>query len=524
MNVKNLAAMICMMAILGNVNATSYILVSGNQITVNTQSNLAVDFGLSTYEPDLEPGDRGTLTLVLMNTGTQSARNVQLHVPSSGPIRVDKKFFLGDIRHGVPTTVSMTYHIDKDAKVGTYTVPVRLTYDGYRSDGSAVSNIHTNYDFPINVHGKPNIAIEDLMIENPVIGGNAKVTVAIKNMGQDARNVVALMSSPSPGITILGADRRFIGDIGSKMAAEIEYELYISDSVVSGALSLPFIVEYENRGRTKHAKTFNIGLYLSGKADISITDIKTDPDRIHAADENVRVSLKVENIGSREVKDMTVTLKPEYPFKEARSYIQSISLGLMKPRDYSNVAFDIDVADGADPGIHELEFLIEYSVGGEPQSIRKPLMIIIHEKPSFTVASEPLSLFPNERGMLHLSVENTGQDCESVTVWIMKRRDHPFDFDDMSHLVGDLDSKKSGQAVFGFFVDDTALPKEYIIPLEIRCAKNGKVFIESESITLGVLKGSGSGVGTIAFALSVFALIIFLMVWAGKRALSGLKK
>ena len=62
-----------MLMVLTGVEAQSYVMVSGTSLPVSSPSNLMIDYSLSTYDQSLEPGDSGTLTLVIKNTGSQSA-------------------------------------------------------------------------------------------------------------------------------------------------------------------------------------------------------------------------------------------------------------------------------------------------------------------------------------------------------------------------------------------------------------------------------------------------------------------
>ena len=497
MKVNQMMAGILILFLGANVNASSYVVVSGNTITSNTQSNLIVDYDLSTYDENLEPGDTGSLTLVIRNAGTQDASDVQINILSTPKIRIEKSFFIGTIKYQAPATVSVSYYIQKDAEIGQHTIPIRLNYDGKDVSGRTISNINSNYDFPIKVFGKPKITIENLHIQNPVIGENAIVKVTLKNQKTDAFNVEATLMPADPilgpYVTILGSNRQYIGELKSQQTKDLTYIIHLSNKLESGAYSIPFVVNYENKGHTIHKETFSIGTYISGNIDVGITNLQTDPEIANPGDKNVKIMVKVENTGSTEIENLIVTIHPKNPFKESKSYIQSKNIGLLKTRNYSELDFYIDVDEKAKEGVYGLDYSISYKVNSKEYNINKTVDMVIKKKPDFELNKNMVNASENEKAILDFEVKNIGSDCDSVTVWVLKKADHPFEFDDKSQLVGDLLSGEIGQAKIGFKVDENANVKRYLLPLEIRCSKDGKVYVKTDKAQIEVVEKQGSG-------------------------------
>ena len=512
MKVNQMIAGIIILFLGANANASSYVVVSGNTISSNTQSNLIVDYELSTYDENLEPGDTGTLTLVISNSGTQDASDVQIYILSTPKIRIEKSFFIGTIKNQAPATVSVSYHIQKDAEVGQHTIPIRLQYDGKDANGRTVSNINSNYDFPIKIFGKPKITIENLQIQNPIIGENAVVKVTLKNQKTDAFNVEATLMPADPilgpYVTILGSNRQYIGELKSQQTKDLTYLIHLSNKLESGAYSIPFVVKYENKGHTVHEEKFSIGTYISGNINIGITNLQTDPEIANPGDKNVKIKVKLENTGSTEIENIIMTMHPKNPFKESKSYIQSKNIGLLKTRNYSELDFYIDVDENAKEGVYGLDYSVSYKVNSKEYIINKTVDMVIKQKPDFELNKNMIKASENEDAILDFEVKNIGSDCDSVTIWVLKKADHPFDFDDKSQLVGDLLNGEIGQAKIGFTVDENANAKLYLLPLEIRCSKDGKVYVKTDKAQIEVVEKQGSGMSVLIYlAVALFTAI-----------------
>ncbi|MBU0762160.1 MAG: COG1361 S-layer family protein [Candidatus Altiarchaeota archaeon] len=517
---KKIFAWICIIALIGLAEAQSYVVVSGSSLPTNTQSNLVIDYDLSKYDQNLEPGDIGTLTLVIKNTGTQDATDVLLNIPSTPKIRIDKRFFIGSVKYGAPATVSLTYQIAKDAEVGQHSIPIRLTYDGKDSDGNAISNIQTNYDYPLKVYGNPKLSIKYLQADDAKIGGDVTLKVTIMNMKTNAFNTVATLSPQTQLVTVLGSNKQYIGEIDSAGTIELTYIVHISDTLESGAYTIPLKLEYENKGHIQHTETFDIGVYVSGKPDIGITEVTTDPQEANPGDEDVEVKVKVENIGTQEVKSLKVSLKTSDPFMESKSYLQTKDLGTVKAGHSSTVSFYVDISDTAKEGIYDLDFQMDYLVGTEKTQKTETVRIVIKEKPDFKVEAQETASYPGSMSKMDVKVTNTGKDCESVTVWVLKKTDHPFDFDDKSQLIGDLDSGETGEALLEYSVKENAQAKEYLLPLEIRCSKDNKVYITTDKAKITVDGRKPDGESNMFLpALVVLVAALLTAAWIVKKSL-----
>ena len=60
-------------------------------------TNVVVDFDGTSMDSSLKAGDSGILNLVIENTGGRRAEDVEVYIPSTGAVSVDKRFYMGRV-------------------------------------------------------------------------------------------------------------------------------------------------------------------------------------------------------------------------------------------------------------------------------------------------------------------------------------------------------------------------------------------------------------------------------------------
>ncbi|MDD5111544.1 MAG: hypothetical protein PHG85_03290 [Candidatus Altiarchaeota archaeon] len=516
-------ALLCVISMTATASSQSYVTSDGTTLAAITPSNLIVDYDLSTYSPNVEPGETGTINLVIRNTGTQKAESVVATFIDTLSIRTSKQFYIGTIQPLASTTISLTYNIEKNASIGLLILPVKLDYDGYDADGEKVDNLHSNYDFPLQVYGNPKLTLQNPEIGQAGIGKNLEIKLVIRNQKSRAYNVIAKMDDAANqqntgnAITILGSNKQYIGDIDEGKDANIVYNAYVDEEAETGAYTLPLTIYYENKGHENKTESFNIGVYVTGEPDITITNTDTDPDEIHRNTENVELKATVANTGEGEVTNLKVTLMPKEPFTNAKSYTQEKSLGILKTKATSIVSFYLNVDENAKPGLYETSFLLEYQTGMQDVNKTISINLEVKDSPDFRLSYDKIEANAGEGGEMRLSAENKGEDCDSVTLWVMKKSEQPFDFTDKSQYIGDLKTGQQGEAVIDFTVDEKAQKKSYILPLEVRCTIDDTVYVESETVLVTVNGKKESSTNTYLIALAAAAAAVYIVYLSIKK-------
>ena len=494
-----------------------FIMCAGAGAAQVPPTTLSVNYGLThVQEETLGPGDSGTLIVVIQNTGGLPAEDVTASILySNSGVSASDQWNLGTINPGIPVTVTTRINTAENVKPGTYLLAIKFSYtsQSYDSGGALKKeDADSEWRIPIKVTIKPSFLIKNLSIPKIEPGDKFKIGVTLINKKTDAFDVSVRLNS-KPGITILGSDIEYLGDVSKDKAVSAVFELYISDDAIAGAYTIPLNVDYEDKEHNKQSDTFSIGIYAAGTAKISLTDAKTDPEKVYAGDENVGVKFSIENHGTAQVKNLKIILNPVNPFKNAKSYEQSKSIGILSTGGKSDANFYINVDENASPGKYNLNFISEYSVNNEDIKEDINIPVIIDEKPVFKFLADEIKVFAGEKRSMKIRVTNTGEKCDAVKLFVLEKSDQPFDFEDKTDYIGDLDRNDEGEAMLKFSVDSDAKAKSYSIPVEIRCVNGDNVLVDPEKIIVAVIEGESSNpllnYGLIAIILLVAGILYF---------------
>jgi uncharacterized membrane protein len=209
-----------------------------------------------------------------------------------------------------------------------------------------------------------------------------------------------------------------------------------------------------------------------------------------------------------------MTLLTAAPFLNSRSYTQTKELGMVKIRDSSTQSFFIDVAEKSPPGLYHLDFMIQYQIGARNVNETRGIQLALKDSPDFAIASPDVNVTAGDGGRIVARITNNGKKCDSVTLWVMKKSDQPFDFADKSQYIGDLDQGGSGDASIQFSVDASAQERNYIVPLEVRCTLDNKVDISSKSTRINVIRQEKSMLNVPTSLVIALLILVALAVYA----------
>ncbi|MBD3387346.1 MAG: hypothetical protein GF416_00165 [Candidatus Altiarchaeales archaeon] len=499
-----------------------------------TPTALVVDYTQTIIPSDLQPGDSKPLYIMIKNTGGLPAREVHVTVPSAGSISAEGPsggissagdWFLGTINPGGSAQLVTSIRVSEGARIGTNYLTLYLTYDESRYDADGrlrTEEEKSKWILPIDVRSGSLFELGDYMISSEELkaGDNVELTLNLRNTGEaDAYDLKAHLGMPSDGsaantevnsqlaqtFTVLGTSIKNIGDVKRSGMGVVEMLIHIDEDVESKAYTLPVTAEYEDKSGTEHTDVFYVGVFVSGERKVTITSFETDPSEIHSDDEDVEFTGKIENQGTEQVKNVKVTFMPDYPLMNARSYVQSKEVGALKGADSMSFTFYADVDENIVPQQTKVKFLMEYEVNSQVFKDEVEYTVDILDNPLFNVLTEAEPTPASGKGVAKVQINNVGSKCDGVTLIILEKRDQPFDFEDKSAYVGDLDIGEGGVASIGYTVEDNAASQPHIVPVEVRCTKGDEVLVFSKTMRLevGETQGDGSSSGKMLLAAAI---------------------
>ncbi len=256
------------------------------------------------------PGEEGYITVTIENTeasGTDySSVTVQLQNPPE--IKSYTSYQIGDLESSAQTVITVPFTLSENASDGVYTM--RMTVFGYETTSTGSRTINTKTALiPIYVVNEPNLEISST--KNTITDLDT-LPILIKNNGGVARKLSIRLGGD---FALFGTNQIFINSLTDRTSVEVPIDSRDSEE---GAVSIPFIIEYENALGTQTNSTKYLRITLKKDAlDLGFTQkseiiirkdstinlvVRNNGERL----ENVRFSFGTQNIRLKNLQEISV--------------------------------------------------------------------------------------------------------------------------------------------------------------------------------------------------------------------------
>ena len=346
--------------------------------------------------------------------------------------------------------------------------------------------------------------------------------VKVQNLGSvSARNLTLELQDTYPFSVDASEERvRSFGEVLPTEPVLVEYRVRVDSDALDGRNPIDLKVSADGRGF--FIESFDI--YVESKAvDFAIGSLVSEPERLVSDSESNKLTLNLQNVGESAAKLVRAELLLPDGFTPSESYSDEYSVGNIEAESSGTAIFYLDIDDSVEAGEHIATMKVFYKDGNDDEYKRKTLQVRIpvRSSPAFEIANITLQPGVLGQGMddveMVLDIVNTGsREAENVNVRVLKEATQPFDFDEKSNFVGDLQPGEKGQAVFHFDVDGTADLKKYIMDIEIRYTTDSTVNIADDTISFEVTESMPDPTGFYIMAI-IILLIIGMVVWFVKR-------
>jgi hypothetical protein len=296
---------------------------------ISDAPNLRVIVEEVSPEP-VEPGQDVTVKIRLINEGEIKAEDVSLKLITSYPffIKTESNNFENKRSLCVDCSLDNTYYliVDANAKSGLYP----LDFEIY------IEDITIKPADPINIKvvGKPEIILETKIVETKVSSGDKFIiNFDVKNIGTGiARNIKIMPESDN--ILMLGANINSIKEIKSDKTVSFNSEFIIKESLIPDTYKFPVKVEFLDEQGNSYETTFDVGINVLNRAEISFQSIKITPTIATLVDE-IHMEGIIENTGTGDANKVAVELITS----KGRTY--KAFIGQLKADDDSPFYFDV---------------------------------------------------------------------------------------------------------------------------------------------------------------------------------------
>lgn len=368
--------------------------ISTSKTNTTAPTNIIVDLSATFVDSNLRKGDSGLLTLVVKNTGSQKAEQVEVWIKETTYVRVNKKFYIGTMNAQESKTLQVMITITHDAKTGLTSIPVTIYYDGYDSYGTKKENLYTNWEIPIRIYANPNFQVSAQRTD--YFKGNIDNLTLVVSSEDYFKDLTLVLSSASNCITVIGSSRKYISEISPNKNFRLDYKIKPNTAGVCATL---LSLSYIDASGNKASDEISIGLNIEDTTvDFKILNISYPS--ISPGD-SIKIKLILKNVGKTEADDVTVQLSLNTPFVPINTNERYINKVL--PDETFEVEFDIAVSWDAETKVYSIPLKILYKVGGISYIAEKDIGVDVSGKVLLEVINVATS-----RGTITIDVANLG--------------------------------------------------------------------------------------------------------------------
>ena len=324
-----------------------------------------------------------------------------------------------------------------------------------------------------------------------------------------------------------------------------EYKVRVSPNAVEGDNDMGFRCSTVGLGQgLQVTRTLTINVE-SNQPEFAVGLITSVPEELKADQEDVKLTVMLQNIGGGDAKFVTVELNLPEGFEASDSFSDSYSLGTVEKDSSEEAVFYLDIAEGVRAGSYAADLIVQYKDDNNNQNEFKtqilrlslnvkasPMFVIEEVRAGAGTASDgftgyvlqdgevvsPSTLEQGGVGELRIRVRNSGEEeAERVSVKVFQDSQNiPIDFDEVFDFIGNLDAGEAGEAVFTFSIDADAVLKEYLLETEIRYIDGNVVETETYTVPLAITR-QGADNSLLVIAVVIIIIIAGLGIWKKKK-------
>src|SRR3989338_2671977 len=350
-------------------------------------------------------------------------------------------------------------------------------------------------------------------------GERFTLSVEMTNNGNNKTEVV-LQLDDTGAFEIQGDDEWEIGTLEKNQKVSKTFRVEVDEETPEDEYDLDFTLE---DSRKEYEDEFEIATVFKD-AELIIADVKSEPAIISAGQDDIKLTIKVDNIGSADANSVVSRLNLPAGFSASSSYSNTANAGIIKAEGTSDLVFFIDTADNLKSGNHQASLSLQYKAETTLETKNMEFDLPVKGIPRFELVSYntiPAQTPVDSEGKLNIRIKNIGEEeGEETSIRVFENADLPIEFDQKTNLIGSLRRGEEGTASFDLIIDEDAAPKGYIIKAQVRTVNKGNVLVDEFSVPITVVqpeKGSNYGLILGIALVILLAAIIYLIFLFRKR-------
>ncbi len=306
---------------------------SKGSLTVNVIAvPMASQITLSRYQfnpSPVVPGEPVTVTILLTNSGNETASQVLVAIPTDGILLAGAQgnsFPVGDIKAGESASVDMPLIVSSTAKSGPQSQAVTITYL-QKGESKTVPNASMTLNVAKVDAPAPVMIVDSFATGFDVLtpGQEFTLTVNLRNIGNDAaKGLIVTFGGvdssgggidPTPGAsssTTTNPSNTFapIGSVGTQNVGDVPADksklvtltqkFIVNGSVDSGIYALPITLRYQRSDASFSQDNLRASLAVIVPPQIRVKEANPMPTQVNVGD-SIPLSLEIANRGRKAV-------------------------------------------------------------------------------------------------------------------------------------------------------------------------------------------------------------------------------
>ncbi|ADB57601.1 COG1361 S-layer family protein [Archaeoglobus profundus] len=363
------------------------------------------DFTVTSIESNLRVGGEGLVEATVKNVGRFKMYNATLTISVTPPLKPNPSAtssHLGDLDVGDEAKAIFKVYVMDDALDQVY--PAELVLNFERADGKTVTISHR---IGLKVECAEVFSIEDVktfvtsakIVENTTIPSRGFIKVAIRDLGEDVRDAVAVLSFETP---LLQAENSpYLGNL--RKGDEKIVTFYVRCLAPEGSYRGKLIISYKNELGDEEVEDYYIGVNVDS-APIKVERVETKNVGVGAKGD---VIVHIKNELDCDVRNLELAIVPP---KSITPLSPACYVELLKPNEIGEAKFRIAVSSELVSGYYNLYLIEKYDMGDveDVVSVAEIPLLVEPKRAYFEVISVESVLYPDETGDVIVKIRNIG--------------------------------------------------------------------------------------------------------------------
>lgn len=313
----------------------------------------------------ISPGSQSTVTLSVLNVGTDNATNTSVTLLNSNNFSImgGSTFNFGTIAPQSTGSATAILLSNSTLHMGSPVLPVQIRYNtAYGTNKSYVEMVPVSASIGVPQIG---VGIISASPQSLYAGTNQTLSLSLQNIGSGTAKNVTLSVLSNKNITAgNSASRIFVGTIAAGSSATASLFITANKGDTKSNYNLPILVSYQNANYNMSInKTVLLPVSLQPIASFNVT---AQTSGISPGATYVPVTLKVKNEGNEVAQSVTFSLQTIYPISQVNpnAYVSQIL-----PGQIANVTFYVSVDSAANTGQYPITLYEQWTQpsGGNSQ-------------------------------------------------------------------------------------------------------------------------------------------------------------